>query len=289
VRVLRVEGVLQRLRTRELWVAVYVVDDAALFAFAAALAAHPKTSPLAGLCISDCSPPQLHATDGVNALLDAALTTRLPKLEFSECGLSSASASSLARLLGGGALTSLTIEKCNVEDEHHLLDAPAASLLAGALRRNDVLQSLCLRDVGLWCDGVATMVLLTALVGHPSLRELELRANKVAAAHVECAALFALIAANAPALQKLDVTDCHLGDAGLCPLMDALARNTHLRVLFLQANGMSKAFARDVLLPAVRANTGLHMLAAALGRGFPESREAEALVAARAAAADTAH
>jgi hypothetical protein len=49
-------------------------------------------------------------------------------------------------------------------------------------------------------------------------------------------------------------------DACLGPLVDALARNTHLRELRMHGNHMSAAFARAQLLPAVRANTGLRLL-----------------------------
>jgi hypothetical protein len=42
--------------------------------------------------------------------------------------------------------------------------------------------------------------------------------------------------------------------------MEALPRNTHLCKLYLSGNAMSEAFARDVLLPAVRANVSLTQL-----------------------------
>jgi Ran GTPase-activating protein (RanGAP) involved in mRNA processing and transport len=72
--------------------------------------------------------------------------------------------------------------------------------------------------------------------------------------------LGALVAANAPALTMLNVSSCALGDEGLGPLVDALAANTHLQTLNCSGNGMSKAFAFDRLLPAVRANTSLRSL-----------------------------
>jgi hypothetical protein len=92
-------------------------------------------------------------------------------------------------------------------------------------------------------------------------------------------AVFALLAANAHALQKLDVSYCNIGDAGLRPLFDALPRNTHLRTLYLGENGMSEAFARDVLLPAVRANSSLTMLWT--GVLHAAAAEAEAIVTRR--------
>jgi hypothetical protein len=131
---------------------------------------------------------------------------------------------------------------------------------------------------------------LSSLVAHPSLRELDLAMNMMLdPQHAACvgAALFALVAANAPTLTQLDMSNCGLGDVGLHPLFDALPRNTHLHTLNCGGNGMSEAFARDVLLPAVRANTSLTELVTAV-RGDPVwdgKQEAEAIVARRAAEA----
>ena len=73
--------------------------------------------------------------------------------------------------------------------------------------------------------------------------------------------------------------------------MDALRRNTHLRVFNCNNTDMSEEFARVAFLPAVRANTSLRKLRAAEwwgddehGVAPPEVLEAEALVAARRAA-----
>jgi hypothetical protein len=60
--------------------------------------------------------------------------------------------------------------------------------------------------------------------------------------------------------RELDVAYCDLGDAMMRPLLEALAHNTHLRSLDCRRNDTSAAFARDELLPAVRANTGLRAL-----------------------------
>ena len=70
------------------------------------------------------------------------------------------------------------------------------------------------------------------------------------------------------------------------PLLDALPHNTHLSRLSFWATGMSAAFARDVLLPAVADNTSLRSLSAKLPLGHddavtPVLRAAEAVVAAR--------
>jgi hypothetical protein len=70
---------------------------------------------------------------------------------------------------------------------------------------------------------------------------------------------------------------CHLDDAGVGPLFAALAQNTTLRKLDLEENDISRECARDVVLPAVRANTTLRELL--FGQpDIPELVEAEVLV-----------
>jgi hypothetical protein len=260
------EGVFQRLRVRHLLVRANEADGAALRAVAAALAAH--ASPLSCLRLVAA---QLGAADVLDALVDAALANRLVEFSFEVCSLSRATASSLVRLLGGAALKRLNIYNADAQ----LLDVPAAALLAGALRRNGVLQCLTLDTVGLWRNGFAAVTLLASLVGHPSLRTLGMGTNPIPTIRAACAgtALFALVAANMPALQMLDVSSCRLGDAGLRPLLDALPRNTHLRLLDVADNDMSEAFARDELLPAVRANASLMILSAGDGVAAHEAED----------------
>jgi hypothetical protein len=293
-RMLRCEGVFQPLRVGKLHVADDAAADAAdddddddddnrgdgarvmMSAFAAALAAYATPLLFLGLTAAP-----LGESGALDALVDAALANRLVGVSFVRCGLSPAAAvPALARLLGGGALTSLSVHGCGVQ----LLDAPAAALLGGALRANGVLQRLTLKDVCFWRDGFSSLALLTSLTAHPSLRELDLSMNRLAPEHAACAgtALFGLVAANAPALHTLNVSFCSLGDAELLPLFDALPRNAHLRTLCVVHTGMSEAFARDVLLPAVRANTSLTQLTAGDGA---VTREAKDIVAQRRTAA----
>ncbi len=175
-----------------------------------------------------------------------------------------ASAPSLARLLrGGGALLSIRVENYHEYTDEpvlQLLDVPGAALLSDALRMNTQLSHLFLIAVRLWDDCDAATTLLSALVGHPSLRELSIRDNPIPAEHAvrAGAVLAALVAADTPALLKLDVSECYMGEAGLRPLFEALPRNSHLEQLYCADNNNgSEAFARDVLLPAVRANKSL--------------------------------
>jgi hypothetical protein len=279
-RVLRSEGAFQALRICELCVFAENAGRAELHALAAALAAHVR--PLPRLWLNYV---QLDAADVLDAMVDGVLANRVPDISFENCSLSPASMPALVRLLGSGALSLLILG-----DVVQLLDAPAAGLLGDALRRSDVLQSLTLSQVRLWDHTAAATTVLSSLVAHPSLRELDLSMNMMLdPQHAACvgAALFALVAANAPTLTQLDMSNCHLGDVGLRPLFDALPRNTHLHTLNCGGNGMSEAFARDVLLPAVRANTSLTELVTAV-RGDPVwdgKQEAEAIVTRRAAEA----
>jgi hypothetical protein len=70
----------------------------------------------------------------------------------------------------------------------------------------------------------------------------------------------------------------------MAPLCAALRRNTHLRALNCNGNILTEAFAADVLLPAVRVNRSLRALTTE--RHWPAEREAEEVVARRAAAGD---
>jgi hypothetical protein len=185
---------------------------------------------------------------------------------------------------------------CDGDDhEDALLDGAASALLSTALRANRTLQTLALRMVMLWDDAPAAVALLGALTGHPSIRSLDFGDNQLddeAGALVIGAALGVLLAANAPALQSLDLSYCDLGDGALGPLVDALPQNTHLHEVRLLNSRFSAGFAARRLLPAVRVNTALRTLAvssfeaptAALAAALVEARHA-ARVAAEAAAA----
>ncbi len=141
---------------------------------------------------------------------------------------------------------------------------------ADALRANSTLTSLILESCDVWQDAAAAALLLGALTAHRSLRTLVLGADRILGeeqqAPAVAAALGALVAADAPALQELDISHSGLGDACLGALVDALPLNTHLRTLNLDYTNYTKDFAHDRLLPAVRANTSLRHLTAAVWR-----------------------
>jgi hypothetical protein len=280
-RLLRNEGVFATLRVRKFCVDD-VDDEAGVLALAADLATHT--------CLKEvrlhCAPLGALALD---AVVDAAVALRLASLSLHRCNVTPASAPALARLISGGALTELSMWN----DNQQVLDQPVGALIADALRANSTLTALQLQCCGLWQHAAAATLVLGALTAHRSLRTLDLGFNVLLdgdQAPALGAILGALVAADAPALRELHLSHIALNDVGLLglpPLLNALALNTHLHTLNLGYSHCTNNFARNVLLPAVRANTSLrHLVVRSLGGNQTElMREAEALVTARSAAA----
>jgi hypothetical protein len=210
----------------------------------------------------------------MGALVDAALARQLRELFLSSC--TPPAAAPLARLLAEGSLAHhLIVYQSDPVAGAPLFDAAGEALIAQALRVNTTLTKLVICQAFL-----GALELVGALVGHPSLCELDFTRADVATDGVALgAALGALIAADAPALHTLDCTCKNIGDAGLTPIVQALALNRHLHTLKIVVNDMSDAFAREQLLPAVRANTTLRALECCSGgRYWLAAVEAEELV-----------
>jgi hypothetical protein len=275
-RLLLGEGALQPLRVHTLCVDLHTEDDDSVQACAAAITAHAS---LEHLMLHALPRDALGALD---ALVGAAVARGVRSIYLSDCQLSPAVAQHLARLLRSPRLTTLFVANRNVQ----LLDAAAAATLRDALRDSSV-TALYLCRCGLWRDPAAAALLFASVAAQPGLAKLCLQDNAALAAQRAAAgaALGALLAADTP-LQQLDVGGCALGDAGLRPLLDALARNTHLEVLNAAGNGMSAGFAARWLLPAVRAASPM-LLKLMLGEEHAEALQAEALIdAAREALAE---
>jgi hypothetical protein len=246
-RLLRNEPPFEALRVRHLAVFELAGRVAETLELAADLTTHAAVH--ASLEVLRLAHAPLNEAAALDAVVDAALVCRLSQLELVACRISPASAPALARLLGGGALTTLKIYALGGQ----LLDEPAAVILGDALRSNSMLTSLFLFDTRLWQVPAAGVALLNALTAHPGICELDLDFNAVGAAQQQAGAAFgALVAANAPALCELNIRGCGLGDAGMGPLVDALPHNTHLRSLLCSGHGASAAFVRARLLPALR-------------------------------------
>ena len=231
--------------------------------FAAALADATLQPELHRVAIScaDLTQPAL-----MGPLVDAALARPLRELRLQEC--SPPATAPLARLLTEGSLTVLQFYPKG-EPRRPTFGA-GVELVARALRVNTTLTTLVMD--GTYFRGYPGVedLLLGALVGHPSLRELQISGEDMDEEFdfddstedfsALSAALAALVAADAPALHVLVCSWNSLRDSGLAPIVEALTVNRHLRELNLGWNGMSEAFARERLLPAVRANTTLRKL-----------------------------
>ena len=227
----------------------------------------------------------LIAPAALDAFVDAALSQRCASFVIWGRDMRPATAPGLARLLRGGALTDLAIYNTNLDT---LLDVPSATLLAGALRSATTLRSLFLWCAELFFEPAAARIIMDALVGHPSLRRLTLiGCDSEDNAHTG-ALLGALVSSPDGALEDLRIDSLVIDDATMRPLFEALPRNTKLRELDCMHNLRSAAFVRDVVLPAVRANTSLRVLyVASRAFGVPNEcerllRQAEALVKRRA-------
>jgi hypothetical protein len=216
--------------------------------FAAALADAALQPALLRLCVEHAD---LALPDWMGALVDAALARRLRELTLQFC--TPPPAAPLARLLAEGSLVVLGIRQSHLLHGSRLLDAAGAALVADALRMNTTLTKLALSSARLTSDMRVAGALLGALVGHPSLRMLQIIEENTMKDDRSAfgAALAALIAADTP-LWKLVCSDNSLEDDGLAPIVEALPLNRHLRELDMGFNDVSEDFARERLLPAVR-------------------------------------
>lgn len=219
----------------------------------------------------------------LDALVDGLLARHTVRaLELGCC--TQPAAAPLARLLAGGALTTLKVNVLWNRAHTALFDEAGAALVADALRANTTLTTLEFKKANLCEDVAAACTVLGALVGHPSLSELVLW-NEVPPAEGHAAlgaALAALVTADAPALEYMEIINVDLGGASLEPFVNALRRNRHLRKLRFSPNGLSEEFKGGELLPVIRANSGLQLLLCYPDPADPVITEAMKLVADRA-------
>lgn len=119
--------------------------------------------------------------------------------------------------------------------------------------RASSLTCLVLNDVRLF-DTAAGAAVVTALVGHPTLRVLHMHSNHVAPRPEKAIseALGALLAADT--LVELDISGAKLTSVAVAPLVASLAATTRLHELGLNCHRMSSRFLRQKLTPAVRSS-----------------------------------
>ena len=285
VRLLRNDSPFEPLRLRDLEIDGADEDEPAVDADVLAVAeAVPRHASLQRVYLLDVS---LRTPAVLDALAAAVIACALPTLWLVRCDLSPASVPALERVLRSGALTSLELDN----DHELLLEEAAAVQLSDAIAAHHTLRHLGLVDVQFWNDAPAAAAVMRAVTGHPSLQKLNLFYNDPLDPAAAGAALGTLVTANSPALRELRILSSpRLGDVGMRPVLDALAHNTHLRLLDCCNTGMSSDFVQDVFLPSVRANTSLRTLQASEWWNNEEDGiapravlETEALVAARSA------
>ena len=220
-----------------------------------------------GLARLQLSGVNLRSPGALDALVDdVVIRRRLSYLCLGHSDLSHMPGHALARMLRNGALTDLVMYGTTTNIPY----AADAVIVGDALRANSTLTSLNLQR----SYAPVVTALLDSLAGHCSLRSLSLDWSYFDS-QAAAAALAALLVADAPALTELCVFDCHWGEGGLAELCDALPRNSHLRTLNMNGDPVSASFIRDLLLPAVRANTGLRTLHVSIVDGVEASAAAK--------------
>jgi hypothetical protein len=255
-------------------------DEQAVLDFAAALPSHSgKTKELTVIV----APLGNVAVAG--SLLRGVAEARVNDVTFIGCHLAPASMPGLTRLLQAGCLEGLEINNY----EHALFEeGPDLTAFCHALR-SSTLQVLHLASCQLWRDPAVAGEFLASLVGHQTLRELALGCNSLDRtddARRAAGKQLASLITHSSALQKLELYANNLGDAGLAPIFEALPRSSTLKEVNFNYERISRKFARDVILTAVRANTSLRRLSFghydfSLNSLLSELVEAQAIVAAR--------
>jgi hypothetical protein len=189
---------------------------------------------------------------GLNALVDAAAEHGISRLTITGSAFDMETVPALARLLQRSTLTRLKVIS------YGFRDAPEASVLelCVALRACRTLTFLQLCANPHPHTGASRRVvteLLDAAAALPVLSDLALVSSRVQDTVAFGRGLGGLLRANLPSLRRLYVSDCHLDDLALAPLLDGLAANTHLRKLECSLNDTTYAFKRDRLMPALEA------------------------------------
>jgi len=206
---------------------------------------------------------------------------------------------------GAAAPVARGFEKLSVKNDNDaLFEGPAMpengdaqvddlrSAFCDALRNCTSLQILGMRDVNLWADTTAASQLIAAMEGLPALNVVQLSQNHtdgrpaVQRAAGEC---MARLIAHSSSLRDLELNGNDLGVAGMTPIFEALRCTSTLTELSLREEQFSPEFVRDVVLPAVRANTslrnleGLRLVNAGEEKKelLPELQEVEDILAAR--------
>jgi len=279
---LRCEAPCALLHIFKLWVARFDNNQQAVLDFAAALPSH--SGKIKELIVHG---PRLGNVAVADALMRSIAEAGVSNMSFAAgWQLAPASMRDLTRLLQAGCLETLVI----FNDGEALFElGPDLTAFCHALC-SSTLQNLVLGQVELWRYPDAADELLFSLLGHPTLRELSLHFDGVATNYSQRAAgeRLASLIRHSSALRKLDLSGNQFRNACLAPIFEALSRRSStLKELRFDHESIRRKFARDVILPVVRANSSLRALSFGIDgdcnglEPFPELKEAQAIVAAR--------
>ena len=195
----------------------------------------------------------------VDALVDAAISAGIKDAHFEYCGLTQTALPALMRLIQSPGFERLEVWN----DGRTLFEGPAIPAFCEALRKCKSLRKLELAEINLWADTAAATQLISALEELPALQKVTLTWNRthgrpdVQRAAGEC---LARLIARSTSLRVLCASYSQLGETGMTPIFEALSGDSGLAELHLSDEQISVEFARDVVLPAVRANTSLRKL-----------------------------
>lgn len=194
-----------------------------------------------------------------DTFLDAVIASELTSLQLWDCEYGGHFAAVLSRLLVEGRLSSVFVLS---NDYDSLFDGPGAALFAAAVQAPSRLTHLNLH-VDLWHNELnAGLVVVEALVDHPSLKLIGLSGFPEPGDREVVGTALSRLVSGGPgsALEELVLQDCFLTDVGLRPLMGALEHSS-LKSLDISSNKSTRAF-HPVVLQAVRANRSLRSLRA---------------------------
>jgi hypothetical protein len=146
-----------------------------------------------------------------------------------------------------------------------LFTGPDLPAFCNALRSSSIPDEIFLHNCDLWANPADAGMVLAALAARIELEphiELNLPDNNVGETQEEQFAAGTQLAQiiTAAGLVALNISGCNLGEAGLGPIFQALPRASRLWGLQFDSDTLSSEFARDVVLPAVRANNSLRSL-----------------------------
>ena len=200
---------------------------------------------------------------GGAALMDLAraiVAAGVGKSVFFESGLTQLALPALPLLLRSNVLWHFGISNDGVP----LFTGPDLAF-CDALRSNSIPDEIFLHNCDLWANPADAGMVLAALAARTELEphiELNLPDNNVGETQEEQFASGTQLAQiiTAAGLVALNISGCNLGEAGLGPIFQALPRASRLWGLQFDSDTLSSEFARDVVLPAVRANNSLRSL-----------------------------